>query len=201
MSKSIAKYKKRQGDIAMICQRVIENMENNPAFPTPPAALTELKKLLPEYQAALVKAGSRDKQMVSVKNDKKVLVLAYLKELAEYVTVTCNGDRTLILSSGFDVANDARDYQTPAIEILEVEMGAAGEATTHAKNVSGILAYVHQYTKEQPGINTEWIGIGSSQSSHTFEGLISDKRYWFRVVAIGTNGRRSYSPVVTRVIQ
>jgi hypothetical protein len=202
MKKVNAKYKKRQSDIGMICQRVIENMENNPVFPNPPAALAELKKVLPDFQNALVKAEGRDKQMVSIKNDKKAIVLAYLQELSEYVTVTCNGDRTLILSSGFDVANETNgSYQTPSIEILEVELGASGEATTRAKNVSGIIAYVHQYTKEQPSISTEWIGIGSSQSSHTFEGLSSDKRYWFRVVAIGTNGQRGYSPVVSRVIQ
>jgi hypothetical protein len=32
-------------------------------------------------------------------------------------------------------------------------------------------------------------------------GLSSTKQYWFRVVAIGFNGQRGYSPVVTRVIQ
>ncbi|AEV98200.1 hypothetical protein A4D02_35225 [Niastella koreensis] len=203
MKKVNAKYKKRQSDIVTICQRVIENMENNPAFPNPPAALAELKKVLPEFQNALVKAEGRDKQMVSIKNDKKAIVLAYLQELSDYVTVTCNNDRTLILGSGFDATNEiiGSSYPTPSIEILEVELGAPGEVTTRAKKVSGIVAYVHQYTKELPSINTEWIGIGSNQNSHTFEGLISDKRYWFRIVAIGTDGRRGYSPVVSKVIQ
>lgn len=203
MKRNVGKYKKRQVDITIICQRDIENMENNPVFPNPPAALADLKKVLPELQTALVNAEGRDKQMVSIKNDKKAIVLALLQELAEYVTETCKGDRTLILSSGFDVTNATSGGSNlpPSVELLEVELGLPGEATTRAKNITGAKAYVHQYTKEQPSLSTEWIGIGSSTSSYTFEGLSSDKRYWFRVVAIGTDGQRGYSPVVSRVIQ
>ena len=201
--KAVAKYKKRQVDIAIICQRVIENMENNPVFLNPPAALAELKTVLPDFRTALANAESRDKHMVSIKNDKKAIVLALLQELAEYVTVTCNGDRTLILSSGFDTTNASSSGSNlpPSVELLEVELGAAGVATTRAKNVIGVRAYVHQYAKEQPNTNTEWIGIGSTTSYYTFEGLSSDKRYWFRVTIVGNRGQRAYSPVVSRVIQ
>lgn len=203
MKKIVAKYKKRQSDIAVVCQRVIDRMENNPVFPNPPAALADLKKLLPEFQTALANAEGRDKQMVSIKNDKKANMLAKLQELCDYVTVTSNGDRTLILSSGFDVTNATSSGSNlpPSIEMLDVELGPSGDATTRAKSVTGAKGYVHQYAKEQPSMNTEWIGIGSSHSNYTFEGLASDKRYWFRVVAIGTDGQRGYSPVVSRVIQ
>src|SRR5439155_26969878 len=128
--------------------------------------------------------------------------LKLLQGLAEYVTETSKGDRTFILSSGFDPTGDnSGNNQPPSIETLEVELGPSGEATTRIKNVTGAKAYVHQYTKEPPGLNTEWIGEGSSSGTHTFEGLSSDKRYWFRVVAIGFNKQRAYSPVVSRVIQ
>jgi hypothetical protein len=101
MKKNIISYQyTRQNTLATTSQRVIEKMENNPVFPNPPAALDNLKKVLPEFQAALVKAKGRDKELVSIKNDKKAILLALLAELAEYVTSTCNGDRTLILSSG-----------------------------------------------------------------------------------------------------
>jgi hypothetical protein len=202
MSTISATFTKRQSELTDISNRVTEKMENNQAFPNPPAALAELKKILPEYQAALGRALGRDKEMVSIKNDKKAIVLTLLAELAEYVTVTSKSDRTVILSSGFDVTESSK-YSTlpPSIEILEVELGPPGEATVRVKNVTGAKAYVHQYTKELPGVNTEWIGTGSSSGSHTFEGLASDKRYWFRAVAIGYNKQKGYSPVVSRVIQ
>ena len=105
MKKRVITYKNLR-DLVTISKRVIEKMENNPVFPNPPAALAELKKVLPEYQEALVKAKSRDKEMVSVKNDKKAVILALLEQLAQYVIAVCKSDRTLILSSGFDVTDE-----------------------------------------------------------------------------------------------
>jgi hypothetical protein len=176
-------------------------MENNAVFPNPPAALAALKKVLPEFQDALVKAKSRDKEMVSIKNDKKAIVLDLLAQLADYVSATCNGDRTLILSSGFDVTEERNKMPAPSIGTLEVKLGPPGEATTRISNIEGAKAYIHQYTTEPPGVNTVWVGEGSSQRAYTFSGLTSDKRYWFRVVAIGSNGQRAFSVVVSRAIQ
>ena len=188
-------------DLVIIGQRVIEKMENNPAFPTPPAALAELKKQLPEYQAALVNAKSRDSEMVAIKNNKKVIMLALLTELAMYVTVTCNNDRALILSSGFDVTEELSNPPRPAIEILEVQLGEPGEATVRVRKITGAIAFVHQYTTEAPGPNTQWVSEESSIRTYSFKGLTSDKRYWFRTIAIGRKGQKAYSPVVSRSIQ
>lgn len=195
-------YERREDDLAITSQRVIDKMENNPFFTEPPAALTKLKKAAPEFQTALSNALSRDKHLVAIKNDLKALILLLLKEVADYVTKICKGDKIMILSSGFDVNKDPRKtWIAPAIEILEVELGGPGIATTLAKNVSGVKGYVHQYTTEQPGPNTQWITEGSSSKSYTFTGLQSEKRYWFRVMGIGTRKRRTYSPVITVVIQ
>ena len=200
MKKNIVTIKNER-DLATLCQRVIEKMENNPVFPNLPPALADLKKVLPEYQASLVKAKSRDKEMVAIKNDKKAIVLALLEELADYVNVTCKGDRTLILSSGFDVTDEQSSRPATAIETLEVELGEPGEATLRVKKATGVVAYVHQYTTEPPGLNTVWVREESSIGEHTFKGLASDKRYWFRVLAIGRKGQKAYSPVISRSIQ
>jgi len=203
MNRISTKYKNRQDEIAIISQRVVENMESNEAFPDPPAALLKLKEALPGFQQALADALSGDKRMNSIKNDRKAIMLDLLQELVDYVTVTCKGNRTLILSSGFDVneENARGSKQPPSIQKLEVELGPPGEAITRIKNVTGAIAFVHQFTTEPPNLHTLWFGEGSSLGSYTFKGLNSDKRYWFRVVAIGYFGLRGYSPIVTRVIQ
>ncbi|HEX6431272.1 MAG TPA: fibronectin type III domain-containing protein [Niastella sp.] len=138
---------------------------------------------------------------MAIKNAKKARILALLEELAEYVIVTCKDDRALILSSGFDVTDEQTGSIKPSIETLEVELGAPGEAILLAKNPKGAVAYVHQYATEPPGANTVWHSEGSTTGDHTFTGLYSDKRYWFRVVAIGRKGQKAYSPVVSRSIQ
>jgi hypothetical protein len=200
MKKQIIIFR-NQRDLVTICQRVIEKMKSNPVFPTPPTALAELEKVLPEFEAALVNAKSRDKEMVAIKNNKKALILALLEELAQFVIATCKGDRALILSSGFDAKDEQSSRPVTAIEALEVELGAPGEATLRVKTATGTLSYVHQYATEPPGPNTVWHSEGSTIGNHTFTGLNSDKRYWFRVVAIGRRGKKAYSPVVSRSIQ
>jgi hypothetical protein len=198
-----AKFSKRENELTTTIQRVLDNMENNPAFTDPPEALAELKKVHPEFQVARANAKGRDITMVSIKNDKKAISLNLLQIVANYVTATSKGDRTLILTSGFEVSSETNANRNlpPSIEKLEVELGPSGEATIRTKEVTGVKAYIHQYTTEAPGFNTIWTGEGSSQGTHTFQGLSSDKRYWFRVIAIGFKRQKAYSPVVSRVIQ
>jgi hypothetical protein len=202
MNRITAKYKKHQSDIARTGERVVENMENNEDFPDPPAALEELKKVLPQFRQALVNALSRDKYSMAVKDELKEVVLGLLKELADYVTETCKGDRTKMLSSGFDVNSvNGNNKLPPAIEKLEVELGPSGEAITRVRHITNAIAFVHQFTTEPPSFHTRWFGEGSSQNSYTFRGLDSGKKHWFRVVAIGYYGKRGYSPVICRIIQ
>jgi hypothetical protein len=195
-------YTRRQSDIIALGHRVIEKMENNPIFSNPPQALAELKLALPEFQTALANARGRDKEMVSIKNDKKLLVLTLLEELAVYITATCKRDRTLMLSSGFEVSNEKRGgKKLPDIDVLEVKLGLSGDVTIRTRNVTGAKAYIHQFSSEPPGSNTHWFGEGSTQRHYKFTGLQSDKRYWFRIVVLGSNNQKVYSPVVSRVIQ
>jgi hypothetical protein len=200
MKKNIISFKNEHELITLI-KRVLEKMKSNPVFPNPPAALAELEKVLPEFDEALVRAKSRDKEWVAIKNNKKALILALLEELAEYVNATCKGDRALILSSGFDVTDELTGSPKPSIQKLEVELSAPGEATLYAKDPKGAVAYVHEYATEAPGPNTVWHSEASTTGNYTFTGLYSDKRYWFRVIAVGRKGQKAYSPVVSRSIQ
>jgi len=197
---SIVTYKKER-DLVTLGYRVTDKMENNTVFPAPPAALADLKKALPEFQIALTNAKSRDKEMIAIKNKQKANILALLEELANYVVLTCKGDKAFILSSGFDVTEGQSNPTAPSIQALEVELGAAGEATTRVKKTAGGVAYLHQYATEAPGPNTVWISEGNTTGIHKFTGLSSDKRYWFRVVVVGRKGQKAYSPVVSRSIQ
>jgi hypothetical protein len=198
-----AKYNKRESELVRTSNRIIEEMTDNPDFSDPPAALAELKKEVLEFQEVHTNALSGDKKLVSIKNDKKAIILALLQVLADYVTVKSKGERTLIISGGFDVPSETNSTrnQPPSIEKLEVVLGQAGEATSRVKNEKGAKAYVYQYTTEPPGLNTVWTNEFTSQGSHTFQGLSSVKQYWFRVVVIGINGQKGYSPIVSRVIQ
>jgi len=200
MNKNIITFKNVH-ELVTLIKRILTKLKDNPTFVNPPAALSELEKMLPELEVALVNAKSRDKEWVAIKNNKKAIALALLEELAAFVIGIAKDDRALILNSGFDVTDEQSGNEDPSIEILEVEVRAPGEATVRGKNKTGAVAYVFQYAIESPGANTMWHGEGSSTCNYTFTGLTSDKRYWFRVMAIGRKGQKAYSPIVSRAIQ
>jgi hypothetical protein len=200
MKKIIITFTKER-DLVSTIKRVLERLKNNPAFPNPPEALAELEKLLPELEAAQVRSITRDMEWVAVKNNKKALALELLEELALYVAAISNGDRAMILSSGFYVTDEQTARIETTIEMLEVELGASGEATLRVKKAKGAVAYLYEYATEAPGPNTLWTRAEGTNREYTFTGLQSDKRYWFRVLAIGRKGRKAYSPVVSRSIQ
>lgn len=200
MKKTIIVFKNEHELITLI-KRVLEKLKGNASYPNLPEAFATLENLLPELEAALIKAQSRDKEWVAIKNNKKAIALALLQELAQYVIAISKGDKALVFGSGFEVTEEQTTKAKPFIDILEVVLGAPGEATLRLKKQKGAIAYMHQYATEAPGPNTVWHSAGYSTGNYTFTGLYSDKRYWFRVVAIGRKGQQAFSQVVSKSIQ
>ncbi len=112
--------------------------------------------------------------------------------LHQYVTVKCNGDRGMILSSGFLLVGDRANREQPVIQQLMVHLGPPGEATTKVKRLRRARSYMHQYTAEPPTAETIWASVNSKDPYYTFNGLNSTVRYWFRVVALSHDGQPVY---------
>lgn len=198
----VTSFVTRQGKVLTTGFRVVDKMINNEYFPNPPAALAKLKKLMPEYHHALAMALGRDIEMVNKKNKIKGNVINLLQELIDYVTAISKGNKQIMLSSGFEVSEETGKKGVLAnIKELEVEINKPGQATIKVKNARGARAYIHQYTTEPPTPHTIWVSEGCGLSRYTFKGLTSEKRHWFRVVAIGSGMQRTFSPVVSKVIQ
>ena len=191
----------RDNDLIGFAHDVTEGMVGNPIFPEPPAALGKLEKVLPEYQGVTSKARKGDKEMRFIRKAKRAEVLVLLAELAEYVTVTCNGDPAKLISSGFEL-NKARGTKALSpIKELMVTIDRTGEAVTQVKRVAGAKAYVHQYTTDPLVGDNVWVNKVTTDPNYTFTGLKSKEKYWFQVIAIGMNGQETASPPVSRVIQ
>ena len=191
----------RDSDLITFAYGVTGGVDNNPVFPEPPVALANLKKILPEYQEVNRKARGGDKEMRFRRKAIRVDVLGHLSELAEYVTLTCNGDPAKLVSSGFEL-NKARGTKAMSpLKDLKVIIDRTGEAVTQVKRVAGAKAYVHQYTTDPLVGDNVWVSKGTTDASYTFTGLRSKEKYWFQVIAIGLNGQETASPPVARVIQ
>ncbi|OQP66419.1 hypothetical protein A3860_13080 [Niastella vici] len=194
---------KRERDSELIATgyRVRDKMTNNPFFPAPPAALETASQLLPEFISLVGHSMNRDKEVIERKKKQKLILTSLLTEVADYVTLTCKGNRLMLLSSGFTISGKYNNREEPVIKLLKVELGPPGIATTRVKRLRGARVYIHQYTDQEPSSETAWTQVFSKDAKHTFRGLQSVKKYWFRVAAIARDGQFVYSPVVERVIQ
>src|SRR5438067_1267414 len=149
MSKKISKKytRGRDGDLVNTAYNVVTGIKSNSSlFPTPPAALADTEKLLPDYQEALRNAAGRDRTMVILKNDKREKLRALLAELETYVIDTSKGDPAVLSSSGFPLAGKGAEKPMSPVGDLNVQTGVSGQATTSVKRVTGAKAYMHQYT-------------------------------------------------------
>lgn len=204
MISRIKKAYQRSSDssLLIIAYRVSESLKDNPNFPDPVPSQAELVKLCQEFQTAVSIAARKDRLLSSAKNDKKAELVSMLNQLADYVTVTCNGDRTKLLSSGFDITGDKNDANTlTPITALTVEIGPPGQATSKVKRVAGSRSYIHQYTPDPVSSDSQWVSETVTDNQFTFTNLRSVTRYWFRVIAIGRDKQAVHSPMVSRVIQ
>src|SRR6266545_2468705 len=154
--------------------RVAHSMKDNPDFPEPKPAPAALKTACDELQEAMNLAGRKDRHLSSAKNDKKGVLIRLLDETADYVTVISNGDKTKLLSSGFDITGITDESQElKPIESLTVESGPPGQATTRVKLVAGARAYIHQYTPDPITADSVWVSETVTDREHTFSNLQS----------------------------
>jgi hypothetical protein len=204
MKLKIKKSYKNPSDtyILMLIGRIVENMRNNASFPNPTPTVAEVEKKSIDYQLALNAAGRNDRTLSSAKNDRKAELIEMLGKWDDYVTATSNGDKTMLLSSGFDIAgirNQSQDL-TP-IEQLEVEIGPIGQAIVSVKRVTGARMYAFQCTPDPITPESVWTTETTTDRENTFTNLNSIAKYWVRVIAYGRGKQTVTSMLVSRVIQ
>jgi hypothetical protein len=203
MKLKIKKSYRRVSDLKTLGMgdRVSDSLKGNEKFPEAETTRLNLENKCNDFRKSISIAGRKDRTLSSAKNDLKAELVSLLDGLADYVTTTSNGDKTMLLSSGFDITGDKDLSQALApIEKLVVVSDQPGQATTRVKRVAGARSYVHQYTADPLSPDSVWVSETTTEREHTFSSLKSVVRYWFRVMAIGKGKQSVYSMPVARVI-
>jgi hypothetical protein len=204
MKLKIRKSYRKPSDTFMLklIGRVLENMKNNASFPNPSPTVAEVENKAVDYRLALNVAGRYDRTLSSAKNDRKAELIGMLEKWDDYVTITSNGDKTMLLSSGFDIAGikSTQEVLTP-IEQMDVEIGPTGQAIVRVKRVPGARMYAFQCTPDPVTSESAWTTETTSDRENTFTNLNSIAKYWFRVIAYGRGKQTVTSMLVSRVIQ
>jgi hypothetical protein len=192
----------RDGDLVNDSYVIIDNMTDNAHFRDPNPTVATLKQATQDYQQSLYDASGRDQKLVAIKNNKRSVLRAILNQMAEYVNGVANGDREILLSSGFKLARSRGEGDDlKPIGELEVRTDAPEQATVRIKRVPGAKAYIYQYTTGVVTNESVWVTKTITEPSYTYKGLQSGVKYSFRVIAIGRGEKSVYSPIVSRFIQ
>jgi hypothetical protein len=183
---------------------VLNEITNNvDYFPDPNPPLADVRAAATELNSANLAARNMDKVAISYRNEKKDELVALLRKLGIYVNLRADSNRTIALSSGFNIRKDSQP--SPSITGVEVPVITAGlnegELDAKVKTVAGARMYQYFISTDDSLPVSGWMSYSSTRRKFSFTGLDSATRYYVRVAAIGINNQMVYSDSASFVTQ
>ena len=189
----------KASDLVGKCEHVEGEMTGNANFTTPTPSLADVTAARTKLVSAIKDAESGAHAAIATKNEAAKTLSAILVKLARYVNSVAGGDVDKAVSSGFELAKvpDPID-KLEAPSKMEGSTGSiAGEVDLRWKGVRGGRLYQVYMCTGDPSTDGVWTIVGmTSKARFTMKGLITDKKYSFRVTALGVVGEGPASEVV-----
>ncbi|WP_243349413.1 fibronectin type III domain-containing protein [Parabacteroides sp. FAFU027] len=186
--------------LSTMAQHIINSLTGNSYFPALTPSLDEVTTVKKEFDDSLIAAQTGDRVKIAIKNEKRTNLIDILHRLARCVEMVANGNRSILLSSGFEVSKERSS--TTELEIPEnlkiMDGNASGEIYVCCDSVQGARSYVFEYTLDPLANESSWTSQTTTKSEFIIKGLIPGKKYWVRVIAIGSNDQRTVSAPVSR---
>jgi hypothetical protein len=181
-------------------QRILVSMTGNTAYPAPIPDLADLTTARTAYVAA-VNAAHDSKIARTTRKELRVTLTGMLRTLAHYVQMTCAGNATMLLSSGF-LAQRTRSkvgelLPPTGLTLKRGKISGQIGARCHKRAQAG--AYHWQIGPTATPM--AWQPIVTTLAAHAvFEGLTLYKQYSVQVCVVGTTGPSNWSDVATLTV-
>lgn len=174
------------------------NANPNLPNPTPTSAMLDAKadELETNYNAALA-ARLESKTRTELQDQSSAEADLLVAQLASYVNGASGGNAVIIESAGFETrATPTPIGELPApTDVQVVPSEHAGSADVSWKAIYGAKSYTIERAEDGPTL--EWKVIGySTKKRSSLNSMVSGKKYWFRVCAIGAAGQSAWSDPV-----
>lgn len=185
---------------SLYLRRLAAGVTGNPNFsiPTPNgaallAAADGLDLTFNEAQAARLISKTKTGLM----DDQSATADLLVAQLASYVDAASNGDAAIIESAGFATRATPQPVgELPAPTDLQVVPSErAGSADASWKSERGAVAFTLERAEDAPMLDYRVIGNGTKKQM-SFNSMVSGKKYWHRVAAIGAAGQSAWSDPV-----
>jgi hypothetical protein len=168
--------------------------ENAAIYPAPTPSLADVEAAVDDFAAAVSALPDAGRSMTAKKNGLRRALVGLMRQLAHYVAVTCQGDLTSLLLSGFP---NQKTVRTPvgilsAPQNTTVRHGVvSGSLAGRVKPVAGAKLYNWTCTASLPGAVP--ITGQSTGARYTFTGLTPGVAYAISASATGTAGPSDWS--------
>ena len=193
-------------DLAIIqqCLNIKTAMTGNATFATPTPTLTAFGTLITTAQTKLTAADTAQlasKQATADKDASIEALLAGVKQLSDYVSMTSAGDGVKIQSAGFSIKSASTPSGVPdMVQNLSLTHGDnAGEIDAQWDPVSGVkISYDIQWSV-YPATDASWKDCpGSTKSKAVLTGFTSGQQVLIRVRATGSGGTGAWSQTASK---
>ena len=183
--------------VLALLRNVVGKMTGNPNFTTPKVPLADLATMADDLEDAIKAATGGSREAKSMRNDIVLQAKSQLSAQADYVRSECAGDRTKLLSSGFELAKQREPIGIPGVpaNLFSRMTGKVGQVELRWDRVHGARGYQVWMTDKDPEVaGSSWSAIGySTRIKHMVTDLEGYKAYWFCISAIGSAGESAQS--------
>jgi hypothetical protein len=181
-------------------QAIRDGLKGNSNFPNPEPTLEVLEAALKAYEDALAAFTTNGgKGPKALRDEKAEDLIAVLELLALYVQMKCNGDLSVLLSSGFESrrSKSTRPPLGKPQNLRAIRGVNPAEVKVTVDRVDGAVTYFFEFRKATDPDTVPWERKFSTKAFAEFSGLTSRTDYHFQVGAVGKDGETVLSDVIT----
>jgi|SRR5665647_281393 len=181
---------------------IIDKMYGKPHFVDLQPLLISMREATTTYIATLAKTQSGSKEATALKNQAREALIVLLKQIAGRVQTISDGDRNIILSSGYDVNKKWSKVGSLSKPLnFKLKQGSnKGSIYLVCDPIAGASIYEIGYTEGIPTPNSIWMKATSTRRKITIDGLSSGKQYTFRMAGGGSHPSRIWSKEISSYV-
>lgn len=184
-------------DLIFYCISIQNKIKGNSHFPNPTPSLTEIDAKRESLIAMDIKGQSGDRVAIKGRNAESHELKKLLRTLSLYVAMVANGDKSILLSSGFGVRREPSPTAhlfKPANLIARRSDNKGQIIVKWAPVKNAVSCQIEMTTTDPADSQTRWESVGvTSKSKFVVEDLTLGTYYWFRIKAIGRGQESPFS--------
>ena len=180
-------------------RNIVRMMTGNVHFPDPEPGLEVMEDACDALAVATHVANfSRGRQDRMARDLAYDHLRALLRGMGGYVQSVSHGDAAIIMSAGFDIKRKVQPSQElpPPQRVVALRTEHPGVLVVRWGGVKNRKFYMVQVNEHDPEVASVWSTLAvTGYNQVRVEGLVSDRAYFFRVVAIGAKGESPVSDI------